>query len=170
MMKIVVQDQIFQIYPIAQDDLDAVLDVYEQCEDFLTLCGQPAASMEMVSQDIALSKSGGGVFCGIYTAHGRMVGVIDYIPCGYCGAQDTAYLELLMIAAPYRNQGIGKAVVEAIENEIQKNAGVTTILSGVAVNNLHAIEFWQSNGYQIVSGPKYYPGQGTGYDLRKDLK
>jgi ribosomal protein S18 acetylase RimI-like enzyme len=168
-MRIAVQDHILEIHPIAPDHLDAILEVYEQCEDFLTLCQLPAASMDMVLKDIEISKAGGGVFCGIYTDHGEMIGVIDYVPCDYCGAPDTAYLELLMIAAPYRKQGIGKAVVEAVENEIQKNPKVTTIVSGVAVNNPQAIQFWKKNGYQIVSEPKYYPGQGTGFDLRKDL-
>jgi ribosomal protein S18 acetylase RimI-like enzyme len=168
-MKLVVQDHSFEIHPIAQEDLAAILAVYEQCEDFLALCQLPAASMEMVWNDIKLSNAGGGVFCGIYSDHGKMVGVVDYVPCGYRGAQDTACLELLMIAASYRNQGIGRAVVEAVENEIRKNAQVTTIVSGVAVNNPQAIQFWQRNGYRIVSGPKYYPGQGTGFDLRKEL-
>lgn len=167
MMKIVVQDHLFEIHPIAEDDLGAILEVYEQCEDFLALCQLPTASMEMVLKDIELSKAGNGVFCGIYTENGGMIGVVDYIPCDYCGAPDTAYLELLMIASSYRKQGIGIAVVEAVENEIRKNAKVTTIVSGVAVNNPQAIQFWQRNGYQIVSGPKYYPGQGTGFDLRK---
>lgn len=169
-MKIVVQDHRFEIRPAAQEDVEAVLAVYEQCEDFLALCQQPPASMAMVQQDIALSQEIGGVFCGIYTDPGKMIGVMDYVPCGYRGAQDTAYLELLMIAAPYRNQGIGRAVVEAVEKEIRKNARVTTILAGVAVNNAPAIHFWQRNGYRIISGPIDYPGQGCGYDLRKDLE
>ena len=170
MIKLVVQEPLLEIRPITPEDLNAVLEVYRQCEDFLALCQQPAASMQMVLNDIALSKAGRGLFCGIFTDHGKMIGVIDYIPCGYQGAQDTAYLELLMIADAYRKRGIGKAVVEAVENEIRKNAQVTTIVSGVAVNNPQAIQFWQRNGYRIVSGPKYYPGQGTGFDLRKDLQ
>jgi ribosomal protein S18 acetylase RimI-like enzyme len=168
-MKILVQGHFLEIHPIPPDELAAILEVYEQCEDFLGLCQLPTASMEMVLKDIELSKAEGGVFCGIYTDNGKMIGVIDYIPCDYHGAHDTAYLELLMIAASYRKQGIGKAVVEAVENEIRKNAKVKTIVSGVAVNNPQAIRFWQRNGYRIVSEPKYYPGQGTGFDLRKDL-
>jgi ribosomal protein S18 acetylase RimI-like enzyme len=170
MMKIVVQEDLFEIHPIAQGDLEAILEVYRQSEDFLELNQLPAASMEMVLEDIELSKAGGGVFCGIYTDRGKMIGVVDYIPCEYRGVQDTAYLELLMIASSYRKQGIGKAVVEAVENEIRKNEQVTTIVSGVAVNNPQAIQFWQRNGYRIVGERKYYPGQGTGFDLRKDLK
>lgn len=67
MMKILVQDHFLEIHPIAQDNLDAILEVYEQCEDFLALCQCPPASMEMVLEDIELSRAEGGVFCGIYT-------------------------------------------------------------------------------------------------------
>jgi len=169
-MKIVVQDHWLEIRPIAPDDLEAVVELYGQCEDFLRLNELPAASMKMVLDDLELSKAEGGVFCGIYTDHGKMIGVVDYVPCGYRGAEDTAYLQLLMIAASQRKQGIGKAVVEAVENEIRKNPDVTTIVSGVAVNNPLAIQFWQRNGYRIVSEPIYYPGQGTGFDLRKDFE
>jgi ribosomal protein S18 acetylase RimI-like enzyme len=169
-MKLTVQDHFLEIHPIDQNDFEALLEVYEQCEDFLALCHLPPASMDMVLEDIEISKAAGGVFCGIYTDQGKMIGAIDYVPDNYRGAQDTAYLELLMIAASYRKHGIGGAVVQAVEIEIRKNEVVRTILSGVAVDNPQAIQFWQSNGYRIVSEPIYYPGQGSGFELRKDLK
>ena len=84
-------------------------------------------------------------------------------------ADHLAFIELLMIAAPFRNQGIGRAVVEAVEDEIRKDAGVSTILSGVQVNNPGAVRFWQRNGYRIASEPKLRPDQTTTVDLRKDL-
>ncbi len=168
-MKISTRDYSLEIHPIAQDDLDAVLDVYKQCEDFLALGPMPTASMEMVLKDIQVSNAEGGVFCGIYTANGKMIGIIDYVPTNYRGEHYTAFLELLMIAASFRKQGIGKAVVEAVENEIRKDAKVSTILSGVQVNNPQAVQFWQRNGYRIVSEPKLHPDQTTAVDLRKDF-
>jgi ribosomal protein S18 acetylase RimI-like enzyme len=169
MMKIVIHDPFIEIHPIVQDDLNAVLDVYRQCEDFLALGPIPTASLEMVLQDIELSKSYEGRFCGIYTAGGELIGVVDYVPNNFKGDPRAAYLSLLMIAAPFRKKGVGKAVVEAIENEIRKDAQVNTILSGVSVNNPQAIRFWQRNGYRIVSGPILYPDQQKGFDLRKDF-
>ncbi|MBI5294365.1 MAG: GNAT family N-acetyltransferase [Chloroflexi bacterium] len=74
-----------------------------------------------------------------------------------------------MIAAPFRNQGLGKAVVAAMENEIRKDAKINTILSGVQVNNPQAVQFWQRNGYRIVSEPNLLPDQTIIVDLRKDL-
>jgi ribosomal protein S18 acetylase RimI-like enzyme len=126
--------------------------------------------MEMVLKDIEISKEECGIFCGIYTADGNMIGVIDYVPYNYNGDRHAAYLSLLMIAAPFRKQGIGRVVVEAIENEIKKDSQISTILAGVQVNNPQAVQFWQRNGYRIVSGPTLMPDQTTAYGLQKDLE
>ena len=142
MMTIVIRDKSIEIRPINQDDLDVVLAVYQQCEDFLALGPVSAASMEMILKDIQISQSEGGIFCGIYTADGKMIGIIDYIPSNFNGDPQIAFLSLLMIAVPFRKQGIGRAVVEAIENEIRKNTQVLAILTGVQVNNPQAVQFW----------------------------
>lgn len=159
-----------EIRPISPDEIEAVLNVYKQCEDFLALGPVATASIEMVQQDIAHSKREGGIFCGIYNASGEMIGVLDYVPRNYEGNPSHASLELLMIVEPYRNRGIGKAVVEAFKDEIRKDAAVRTILSGVQVNNPQAVRFWQRLGYRIVSGPRLMPDQTTAYALQKDLE
>ena len=168
-MQIVIREPSLEIHPITGEELNAVLEVYRQCEDFLALGPVPTASMKMVLKDIEISHGYGGLFCGIYTAGDRMIGIIDYVPGNFEGNPRAAFLDLLMIAAPYRKQGLGQAVVEAVENEIRKDTQVNVILSGVQVNNPLAIRFWQRNGYQIVSGPKLMPDQTTAYALRKDL-
>jgi ribosomal protein S18 acetylase RimI-like enzyme len=166
---ILIRDLALEIRPIVEDDLPAVLEVYRQCEDFLALGPAPTASMAMVLKDIESSKVEGGIFCGIFTAAGKMIGVIDYVPDNYCGQPEAAFLELLMIAAPFRKQGIGKAVVAAFENEVRKNPRVSTILSGVQINNPQAVRFWQRHGYRIISEPKLHPDQTTAVDLQKDF-
>jgi len=157
------------IRPIADDDLDAVLDVYRQCEDFLALGPVPDASLTMVLSDIGLSQACGGCYCGIYIMDGRMIGIVDYVPRNYEGDPRAAYIALLMIAAPFRRRGIGQAVLEAIEKKIRRDAQVNTILAGLQVNNPQAIHFWQRNGYRIVGGPELMPDRTTVYHLRKDL-
>jgi ribosomal protein S18 acetylase RimI-like enzyme len=161
------QDNLLQIRPVTQGDLDSVLQVYKQCEDFLALGPVATASMDMVLKDLEISKAEGGVFCGIHTADGKMIGVIDYVPKDYRGDPHAAFLSLLMITSPYRNQGIGKAVVNAFEKEVTKDAQVTVIYSGVQVNNPLAVRFWQRNGYRIISEPKLHPDQTTAVDLKK---
>ncbi len=162
-------DLILEICPVSSDELDAILNVYRQCEDFLALGPVPAASMGMVLKDLQLSREQGGVFCGIYKPDGEMIGVVDYIPGPYQGDPSRGFLELLMIAASFRSRGIGQAIVEAVESEIRKDAAVRTIQSGVQVNNPQAIRFWQRNGYHIVSGPELMPDETIAYALQKDL-
>jgi len=164
------EEQHYEIRPVVQDDLNAILEVYRQCEDFLALGPVASASMEMVLKDLELSREQGGIFCGIYSADGEMIGVLDYVPANFEGDPQAAYLALLMIAAPFRKRGIGKAVVEAFEEEIRKDPRIKVIHSGVQVNNPQAIEFWQRRGYRIVSGPRHHPDQTTAFDLRKDLE
>ena len=152
-----------EIRPVTPDDLDAVLDVYRQCEDFLALGPVPAASMEMVLRDIETSRREGGLFCGVFEVDNRVVGVVDFVPCGFEGDPHFAFLSLLMIAAPYRHQGIGEAVVTLIEDEIRRDPWVTAILAGVQVNNPQAVRFWQRKGYRIVSGPEQQPDGTTAF-------
>ena len=166
---IIIPEYSITIHPLAPGELEAVLDVYRQCEDFLALGPVPTASMEMVCKDIEISEKEGGSFCGIYTADEKMIGIVDFVPKGFHGDPQTAFLSLLMIAAPFRQRRIGKAVVEAIESEIKHDPQITTILSGVQVNNPRAVQFWQLHGYRITSGPELMPDQTTVYGLRKDI-
>ena len=169
MTTILLPNHNLEIHPIRPDEVKVVLEVYRQCEDFLALGPVSTASIEMVLKDLEISQNEGGIFCGIYRADGKMIGVLDYVPRNFEGSPHTAYLSLLMIAAPFRKLGIGQTIVETIENEIKKDMVITTIRAGVQVNNPQAIRFWQRNGYQIVSGPKLMPDQTTVFDLRKDL-
>ncbi len=169
MLKVNIQPYALEIHPVSQDDLQPILNVYKQCEDFLALGPVAVASVEMVTQDLEISKNEGGIFCGIYAAEGNMIGVVDYVPKNYHGDAHAAFLSLLMIASPFRNRGIGKAVVAAVENEIRRDAAVNVIFSGVQINNPQAIRFWQRNGYFIASKPKLHPDQTTAVDLRKDF-
>jgi ribosomal protein S18 acetylase RimI-like enzyme len=164
-----VRDCLLEIQPIDFDDLETVLAVYQQCEDFLALGPVSTASKEMILTDFQTSQGHGGLFCGIYTVDGIMIGIVDYVPNHYIGDPQTACISLLMIAASFRSKGLGTAVVEALENEIKKDVKVRTIFSGVQVNNPQAVRFWQRNGYRIVSGPELLPDQTTVFGLQKDL-
>jgi ribosomal protein S18 acetylase RimI-like enzyme len=161
-------DDSLEIRPIAPDELDDVLAVYELCEDFLALGPVAKASMQMVVKDVEVSQNEGSRFCGIYE-NGKMIGVVDYARSGYEGEPRHACLYLLMIAGPNRGRGIGQAVVDAVEADIRKNPEVTAILSGVQVNNPQAIQFWRRNGYAITGGPELMPDQTVVFHLQKDL-
>jgi ribosomal protein S18 acetylase RimI-like enzyme len=159
-----------EIKPITENDLAAVLAVYRQCEDFLALGPEPHASLEMVLGDLEISQTEGGSYCGIHDPQGKMIGIIDFVPQGFEGNPHHAFISLLMIAPPFRRQGLGREVVNMVEGETMKNAQVEVIFSAVQENNPAAIRFWQNNGYQITSGPELRPDQTTVFHLRKDIR
>lgn len=163
-------EKAFEIRLLNQRDVDAILEIYRQCEDFLALGPVSSASLEMVLEDMQHSQREDSSFCGIFLPGGRMVGVVDYLPCGYQGDPQLACLFLLMIAAPFRSRGLGQAVVAAVERAIRAHPEVTAIIAGVQVNNPRAVQFWLRQGYRITGGPTRMPDRTTVYNLRKDLK
>lgn len=163
------RSKLYTVRPVTSADQEAILEVYRQCEDFLALGPVAQASMSMVLADLELSRQEHGCFCGIFTPAGEMPGILDFVPSGWQGNPSLAFLSLLMIARPFRGQGIGEAVVAALEAHLRLDPNVRGIDSGVQVNNPRAIKFWQSQGYRIVSGPIDHTDGTTAFDLRKEL-
>jgi ribosomal protein S18 acetylase RimI-like enzyme len=159
----------FAISPLDEKDLENILAVYQQCEDFLALGPQRYASTEMVKDDLAHSQQEAGAFCGIYLPEQGLVGVVDYLPAFFEGHPEQAFISLLMIARPFRGQGLGQAVVNWLETQIREQQGVETVLSAVQVNNSSALRFWKKQGYRIEAGPSLQPDGTTVFLLRKEL-
>lgn len=159
------------IRPLAQfeTDLSSVLEVYRLCEDFLALGPVPYASVEMIQSDLEHSRAAGCTFCGIYSAAGEMLGVVDFAPGGFEGDPGLAFLSLLMIAAPHRGKGLGEAVVGAVEAHICRAGRAGAVASGVQVNNPGAVRFWQRMGYKIVSGAELMSDGTVVYRLWKNI-
>jgi ribosomal protein S18 acetylase RimI-like enzyme len=124
----------------------------------------------MVLADWQLSQGQGGEFCGIYDPSGVLIGVLDVIPSGFEGEADAAFLELLMIAAPYRSGGLGTAVVRALEADLVQRGQVRLLRAGVQVNNPGAIRFWQRQGFVITGEAVSYADGTTAFPLCKVLK
>ncbi|NLX10867.1 MAG: GNAT family N-acetyltransferase [Chloroflexi bacterium] len=159
----------FTLRPMTDDDLPALLDVYRQCEDFLALGPNPHASRAMIEDDWRLSREQHGDFNVILAPDGRMIGVLDVVFGGYQGQAERAYIELLMIAVPYRAKGLGTDVVRAIEAEIIRRPAIRQIGLGAQVNNPGAVRFWQRMGYRITDGPELMPDQTTVYHMSKTI-
>ena len=170
MTRVLVGNAWFEIHAVTPMDEPAILAVYQQCEDFLALGPDPHASLAMVRKDMELSRQEGGIYRGVFAADGRMIGVVDYLPRNFEGASHTAFISLLLIASPFRRQGIGTGVVEFVENEIRKDRRITIILSGVQANNDGGLQFWRKQGYRIVSGPELQPDRTITFRLQKDWK
>lgn len=158
----------FTLKPVTEKDLDVLLILYRQCEDFLALGPEPQASPEMVLADLAHAREQGGSFCGIYDPAGTLMGVIEVIPQGFAGNPAHAFISLLMIGQSFRQQGLGSQVVEVIEAELRQNPRIEAVLSAVQVNNPAALRFWQRQGYQIADSPTLQPDGTTTVALKKN--
>lgn len=163
------RDDSFEIKPITENDLEDVLEIYRQNEDFLALGPEPEASMAMILRDIESSRHEHGVFCGVYASGGRMVGVVDYVPGNFNGAPHVAFISLLMIVPSLHNLGIGTKILEIVENRIARITGVSEIQTAVQLNNPAAFRFWQHNKYRVFGKPERRPDQTVVSYLRKNL-
>lgn len=155
------------LLPVNESHLPQLLQLYRQCEDFLSLGPNPHASVEMVLTDLALSHQQGGIFYGIFQGK-NLVGVLDLIGSGFQGEVSRAYLELFMIAPPFRGRGLGKHILAMVENQL-RSTGATTLEADVQVNNPQALRFWQREGFLPVSQPQLQEDGTTTIHLVKPL-
>lgn len=93
--------------------------------------------------------------------HGNLIGAI-------CTRYDThthpdlkkykrVYIMTLGVLAPYRNRGIATKLLNAIIEQISKQADVSDIFLHVQINNDEALQFYQKNGFSIIEMiPEYY--------------
>lgn len=155
-----------RIARITETDLDSLLQVYQLCEDFLSLGPIAKASMEMLLKDINHSKDSNGLFCGIWNELDNQIGIIDFIPSNSAG---TASLELLMIAKPFRNLGMGSEILRCLESYLKRTYKAKRIDSGVQVNNEGAIRFWKRHGFHLEGQGRDMGDGTTAYQMYKDL-
>lgn len=155
------------VVSITNDDIATLLEFYEQSEDFLALGPVPKASTQMVVEDIERSRAQHGEFCAIRNNRGDTIGVIDFIPDR--GGKGSSYLSLLMIAAPWRNKGYGRALVTALEAHQQSTAQTKRMDAAVQANNSDAIQFWTKLGYTLSDEPQEQSDGTLAYGLTKVL-
>lgn len=148
-------------------DAPQLLAVYKQCEDFLALGPEPAASLKMVYDDLVHSHAVRGQYCRICDGDDRSVGILDYIPA--TESEETAFIELLMIGMAWRRKGIGRSIVEALEKHLQASCRTRTIHSAVQTNNDVGIRFWASLGYVRAAVPQRQLDGTVTYRLTKVL-
>ncbi|MDH4157716.1 MAG: GNAT family N-acetyltransferase [candidate division Zixibacteria bacterium] len=162
-------DNSFEIRPVTESDIGAVLDIYCQSEDFLALGPKPKASMAMVLRDMETSRNENGLFCGIYASSGKLIGIVDYVPRDFNGMAHVAFISLLMIIPPLRNRGIGTRIVNLVESTIRATGQVSEIRTAVQLNNPAALRFWKRNKYRVFGNPELRLDQTVISYLRKEL-
>jgi len=80
-----------------------------------------------------------------------------------------AHIITLDVDAKHRRHGIGAALLEMLESNLEAR-GVRSILLETAVDNDAAVAFWKSRGYRIEATLKrYYLKHIDAYEMRKIL-
>jgi ribosomal protein S18 acetylase RimI-like enzyme len=154
------------VRPFSDDDLPAVLEVYRQSEDFLSLTPHPIASLEMVKEDAEQAVKEGGLYCVIADRR-QIIGVMDFAQ--QRGGPNTSFLALLMIAKPFRRNHYGEATMKSFEKYLVKNYKSKILKAGVMVNNPLAIKFWERTGFDIDRTPEPRPDGTTIYRMSKNI-
>ena len=144
------------IRPATAVDLPALVEIYNQSVDFLGL-GSDTPPAQVAAADFAGALGDGGCFCLLEQA-GQPAGVLDFSPYA---APGEAHLNLLMLAAPYRSQGLGQAAFRWLEHELRLLPGLRRLRADVQTNNLRAQVFWQRMGFEVAGSAVLQPDGAT---------
>ena len=96
--------------------------------------------------------------------HARMAGfaIMRY-------GDDDAHLDLLAVAPPYRREGVGRRLLEWLE-QCAVVAGIFTVALEVRAGNEAAQLFYKSMGYRpLMQLPGYYQGIEAAIRMGRDL-
>lgn len=143
------------VRPASEADLPALVHIYNQSGDFLRL-GSDTLPEQAAIADFSHSVVNHTWFC-LLEWEGQPVGVLDF-----SGGEvpNEAHLNLLMLSAPYRSQGVGLAAFQWLKDNLRLVPGLRRLRADVQVNNPRALAFWQRLGFQ-VSGPPALQPDGT---------
>lgn len=108
-----------RLVPVRESHLPELVALYQRCADFIRLGTEKEIDAAMVQADLEISRCEGGRFLGIFSPDGRLIGVLDVAYNGYEGADDLAFIILLMIDPDWRGRGVGAEVVRLAEDEVR---------------------------------------------------
>jgi ribosomal-protein-alanine N-acetyltransferase len=80
-----------------------------------------------------------------------------------------AHIITLDVAESHRRQGVGSALLAALERNFAFR-GVRSVLLETAIDNEAAVAFWKRHGYRVEAIlQRYYLGRLDAYEMRKKL-
>ena len=139
----------WDIRPVTEGDLEAVLALMEGNPEFFALDHRPA-SMENLRHDLVNLPPRCIPEQKNYVAlwrDGKPEAILDLI-CGY-PRERTLFIGLFMVEKSLQRQGLGRAVMEAMPKAAD-GAGLDSIRLGCLKGNEGAHAFWNAMGWQDV--------------------
>jgi GNAT superfamily N-acetyltransferase len=136
---------------LGPETIPALQGLLERCADYYHLLnsGDPdeTAAQSLLEDCPSGRKSADKTVIGIVSAEQRLVGVLDAIreyPSDGCW-----WVGLLLLEPLERNRGVGQRFYQAFEQWISQ-FGAKHIYIGVVEENMNALRFWQSVGYEAM--------------------
>ena len=142
------------IRALREEDAAALLNVYEQCADYLDLQTPEPPSLAMIRSDWTATAKSGGVFCGVFKREtGDAIGVISFVPHSFRGQRDYAFISAFMIQQPDRRCGFATEAYRAVEEFIFGDPEVKHIGTLLLPQHEPSYTFAEKLGFERAGGP-----------------
>ena len=141
----------FQVNYLRENDARSLQRLLENCTDYCMLVdghppGENSAQALIANRPEDRSINDKAVF-GLYNHERNLVGVLDVLK-NY-PFQNDWWIGLMLIDPDYRNQGLGRQIVQSFMDWVRLQR-VKRIYLGVVECNDKAFKFWQSVGFTVV--------------------
>ncbi len=149
----------YHTHLVGENDMGALQRLLEKCNDYMLLVdGHPAgpsAAVTLISERPEGKAVEDKVVLGIFSSNKELVGVLDAVK-DYPRVNDW-WIGLLLIDPIYRNQKVGKMVVDSFAKWAGRQ-GAKWIFLGVVEANENAYRFWRAAGFSesVRQPPKQF--------------
>ncbi len=136
----------FYMEPVRQEDLDAVLAVYQSNKAFLMHhMGREFVTRAWLESELAAMAAAGFYSCKI-AEHGALdiTGIADF------KIAEETYLSLLMLHGDRQGLGLGKQIYQAIEDYAKQHRSTSIRIDVVTGYEKDVFRFWRSRGFSDV--------------------
>ena len=141
----------YQVKELSLLDADIVLQLMRTNQEYFTYLQEDEVTYEQVIEDMTElppnTNASQKHFIGFYQNE-KLLAIMDYID-GY-PENKTRFIGLFMIRGEYRRQGYGKKLIRDFI-EKSKEEGYHFLRLGCLENNIKALDFWSSWGFQEIN-------------------
>lgn len=134
---------------------EALQRVYRRAGDYWAMHGLTGAPNGQAARDLeTAAATPGRTMMGIVRVRPQeeggvaLIGVVDFRL--HWPDEGVAYVGMIMVAAPYRRQGIGSQAWGLLAPWLAGNADVQTARCGIEQFNLNALKFFRGIGFELT--------------------
>ncbi len=146
--------QISLVPLVGEHHADALQQVYRSTDDYWAMHGLTGAPHGQAARDLGTAEeTSGRTMMGVVHLRSEedggveLIGVVDFRL--HWPDEGVAYVGMVMVAAPYRRQGIGSQAWGLLAPWLAANANIQTARCGIEQFNVSALKFFGSLGFEL---------------------